>query len=1339
MRKGFLQQPDRASRKRRIESHRRFPMTHPDARRPITVPTLVAAASIAAGARAQQDCVFPPQPGPVVVLQPDGTEVPLRLRRGERARWYEDASGYPVVRTSEGYVYATLDPSGELVPTEWPAGRGDPRALGIPARVRPGAPRGAARKDASLAGATPHGGGGAFALGTGSVKNLVLLLRFSDHGPSGQNRTLPSNANVATIMNAVGGDPVFAPTGSVRDHFLETSYGQFTIDSTVVGWIDVPNTEIFYANGSSGLTQLTWDLIVAGLNAADASVNFSQYDEDGDGWVDAITFLHSGYGAEWGGFDQYGRDYVDRMWSHKWSIPTWTSAEGVKVSDYNISPGLWDVSGSAPGRIGVVCHELGHFFGIPDLYDTDGSSQGIGNWCLMAAGSWGFDGEQRHPSHPSAWTKSKLGWLSPTILLPGVHSAPQVEFNASVFRIDSGYPPGEYLLVENRQKVGMDLQIPQGGLAIWHVDESSGSLTENTPNNAEGYPGQGGWPGNGNHFRNAMLQADGGFDMEHDFDRGDSGDVYRSGGVTALNSGTTPNTNAYQGGTILTNGNAISGIGASSANMAFTYSSPSSPSITTSSAPAGTLGTPYSLALASTGGTAPRTWSEFRASPSYALTDLGTAPFTLGGTALNLNSDEATTTIVLPFEFPYWERGYTSVTISTNGFLELNPSDPEYGNTTGYLRANVRIAPMWDDLRTDLAGGNVFVDTGTPGQARIRWNAATFAGSNPCNFAVRLYADGRIDFEYGTGNNGLTASVGISRGHSGGLVIAPTHDGESSLANAHKLRFTLQGSQIPPGLTLSSAGVLGGTPTTSGSYQPIFRVTDAGFRYDQRLLGIAIGTGCGFTASPLSNASACEGLTSAFCTTAGGPGPFTYAWTKNGNAIPGATQSCYTATAGSGGVVDTYCVTVTGGCGSPIVRCATLTASTNVSATALSNAARCPGQTTTFCTTAGGTGPYTYAWTKNGNTIAGATASCHVATAGAGGTVDTYCVTVTGACGSAVQRCATLTAQVPTAVTPLPAAAACAGQTFTFCTTASGTGPFTYVWDQNGVVIPGATSSCHVATAGAAGTFDDYCVTVTGACGPPAQQCATLTATGSTAATPLTSGTVAPGVPFLFCTTASGTGPITFAWTKNGVPIPGATSSCTIATAGTGGSVDTYCVTVHGACGADVVRCATLTAQTATSYCFGDASSPTACPCANFGAAGHGCENSSATGGAVLVASGTTVPDTAVLTATGEKPTALTIFLQGTSTIAPVVYGDGLRCVGGNLKRLYAKNAVGGQVAAPTVSDLSITARSAQLNDPIQPGQMRFYMTYYRDAVSTFCPIPTGNTFNGSNAVAIGW
>lgn len=152
-----------------------------------------------------------------------------------------------------------------------------------------------------------------------------------------------------------------------------------------------------------------------------------------------------------------------------------------------------------------------------------------------------------------------------------------------------------------------------------------------------------------------------------------------------------------------------------------------------------------------------------------------------------------------------------------------------------------------------------------------------------------------------------------------------------------------------------------------------------------------------------------------------------------------------------------------------------------------------------------------------------------------------------------------------------------------------------------------------------------------------------------------------------------------------------------------------------------------------SAFCLGDGTAGP-CPCANNGAAGHGCENSSATGGAILAASGHNSPDNVVLIVSSSKPTALHVFFTGSSMVGPILYGDGQRCVG-NLKRLASKSATGGAAAYPEGAELSITARSAQLGVPITPGQHRFYFAAYRDPVA-FC---TANTFNASNAVDILW
>jgi hypothetical protein len=157
-----------------------------------------------------------------------------------------------------------------------------------------------------------------------------------------------------------------------------------------------------------------------------------------------------------------------------------------------------------------------------------------------------------------------------------------------------------------------------------------------------------------------------------------------------------------------------------------------------------------------------------------------------------------------------------------------------------------------------------------------------------------------------------------------------------------------------------------------------------------------------------------------------------------------------------------------------------------------------------------------------------------------------------------------------------------------------------------------------------------------------------------------------------------------------------------------------------------------------TAFCAGDGSLAD-CPCQNNGAPGHGCDNSIGTGGARLVASGTTSPDTVVLLVSGELPSAFTLFVQADAVVSPVHFGDGLRCVGGTLKRLYAKSASMGLASAPGISDLPITVRSAALGDPIGAGETRNYFAYYRDPSGSFCPAPSGATFNATNAFSIVW
>ena len=167
-------------------------------------------------------------------------------------------------------------------------------------------------------------------------------------------------------------------------------------------------------------------------------------------------------------------------------------------------------------------------------------------------------------------------------------------------------------------------------------------------------------------------------------------------------------------------------------------------------------------------------------------------------------------------------------------------------------------------------------------------------------------------------------------------------------------------------------------------------------------------------------------------------------------------------------------------------------------------------------------------------------------------------------------------------------------------------------------------------------------------------------------------------------------------------------------------------------------------ATTMTPFCAPGVANVMACPCGNPQSPANslkGCDNSSATGGAVFSATGTAslTTDNVVFTSSFEKPTASTIFLQGNQSVtlgAP--FGQGVRCVGGSLKRLYNHFASGGVVSAPQGADVAVHTRSAALGDVIAPGQVRYYMAYYRDPV-VLGGCAVNSTFNGSNGGAVTW
>ena len=346
-------------------------------------------------------------------IQPDGTDTGDLFLRGTPEQHnvrVEDGHGFTVVRIEDGdvtasnsyyYSYAMLDPAtGELVPSRCVVGRCDPAKEGFVPHVQPDD-----RARRRLADKTGFGmlqnhrqqrrrrrsrprSRSLMAISRRAqegepevLKNLVLLLRFADH----IDRDIPSRDDYDILFNTIGANPQDhpqCPTGSVRDYFLLNSRHQFDVQSEVFEWVDLPHSEAYYADDYYGVTGvLQEEGISYGLAEIENRLiamgrSFTEFDVDGDGWIDSITVIHSGYDASKAESDCHNDNPKEsRLWSHKWLIPgDWVSQSRVRVGDYNLNAGLWGDCGSEICRPAVICHEISHFLGLPDLYDGSGGN-----------------------------------------------------------------------------------------------------------------------------------------------------------------------------------------------------------------------------------------------------------------------------------------------------------------------------------------------------------------------------------------------------------------------------------------------------------------------------------------------------------------------------------------------------------------------------------------------------------------------------------------------------------------------------------------------------------------------------------------------------------------------------------------------------------------------------------------------------------------------------------------------------------------------------------------------------------------------------------------------------
>ena len=409
----------------------------------------------------------PARRGGIMKTQPDGSQIAVYQHGDEHFHWITNAKGEWLMVDKDGFYKVTKALSAEEVRA---------KQMAAPSRVAQ------AQKVASPLNIAPRG--------------LVILVNFQDvtfETSKAEMDSMLTGKNYTRDYSYFyrGKKQSITSKGSAWQYFYDSSNGHYDPQFDVIGPITVSKNMEYYGknNPSTQFDAAPWTMVKEACQLVNDSVDFKQYDNNNDGYVDFVYVIYAGYGEADGGDE-------NTIWPHSY----WLLDAGItckldgKYVDLYACGNEMDSRTNYHTGIGTFCHEFSHVLGLPDLYETTGygTHKTIGAWSILDYGPYNNDGNT--PPAYSAYEQFFMGWVMPRLIVDAenVELEELQESNSALLisssdqhnLIGNDPKPTTFYLLENRQQVGWDEYLPGHGLMLTKVQYDYNKWINNTVNNS---------------------------------------------------------------------------------------------------------------------------------------------------------------------------------------------------------------------------------------------------------------------------------------------------------------------------------------------------------------------------------------------------------------------------------------------------------------------------------------------------------------------------------------------------------------------------------------------------------------------------------------------------------------------------------------------------------------------------------------------------------------------------------------------------------------------------------------------------------------------------------------